>query len=181
KDVKSEGYTTGFEDDLRPQWLSVNPYTYSVNSLFKKGTPSKTSIVGAYEGDNAWVTELYYEYRAFDSSSLVSPFIQLEQDVCYLIDFYHNYAFDDKLHDGGHLQYSIDTGRTWKTINQGGKHVLNWYNTDHIPSIPDNSNNAGWTGITEGSYIQSTNKLPSFTNDWAMLRFRFESDGPPNG
>lgn len=57
----------------------------------------------------------------------------------------------------------------------------NWYNTLHILSITDNSQNSGWTGNSHG-WEYSQNRLLRNTGPdyYTALRWRFESDGIGN-
>ena len=193
--ISKDGYFTSFETDGRPQWVSLNPYTYTTNSLFEKGKPTKTIINKAFDGNKAWVTDLKKNFRPFDSSSVVSPYFFFEKEVCYQIGFQHIYAFRDFQQDGGNFQYSVDTGRTWVTITEpygGDSSFQNWNNVYNIASIPNNSlqnpndlgsyYNSGWSGISDslGNYTESKAKLGFYGDQYVVFRFNFESDGPPN-
>lgn len=181
QDIAASGYCATFETGESPVWLSLNPYTYNINNSFVQGTPNKTNIAGANGGTQSWVTLLDSNYESFDSSSLYSPFIFFEKDSCYSFDFYHNYSFDDIYHDGGHVQYSANSGKTWITINNRNQpFAMNWYNTPHVVAIPGNTQNAGWTGVSNG-YVQSGNILGFNKDTYGIFRWRFESDGSQNG
>ena len=182
QNIAANPYCTDFETGSNPLWLSLNPYSYSPENSFVLGTPNKTNIAGANSGTNAWVTYLDSTYEQFDSSSLYSPFLFLEKDSCYTFDFYHNFSFDDRFHDGGHVQFSSDAGDSWRSVdNRGQAFIANWYNTPHVVAIPNNAQNAGWTGISNG-YENAKNSIGGFNEDvYGILRWRFESDGSING
>ncbi len=178
-------FCENFENPDTLSWVSMNPYTYRQDDLsFELGTPSTDSLRMAYSGNNAWVTDLDSAYRAFDSASVVSPFIKLRKDSCYRLEFWHNYVFDDIYHDGGHVQISIDSGLTWKTMLSNGdttetEFQKNWNNADFIVAIPNDNDplaNGGWTGISDG-WVQSWNVVPSYKESNTIFRWRSESDG----
>ncbi len=178
RNISLDGYSTDFEATADPKWMSLNSYTYAVENSWELGAPNKTNINAANSGTNAWITGIDSNYTDYDSSSLFSPFILFQKDSCYEFSFYHNYFIADFLHDGGHVQYSTDTGRTWITVDNRGlsSSRVNWYNTPHVASIPFNDQNAGWTGNSSG-YIQSNNVIGFDQDLYGIIRFRFESDG----
>jgi hypothetical protein len=51
-----------------------------------------------------------------------------------------------------------------------------WYTTRHILSIPDNTKNSGWTGISNGWITAESVLRPTKTFNTAVM-WRFESDG----
>jgi hypothetical protein len=51
-----------------------------------------------------------------------------------------------------------------------------WYTTRHILSIPDNTKNSGWTGISNGWVTAESVLRPTKTFKTALM-WRFESDG----
>lgn len=163
-------------------WPSLNSYNYNQQeSNFELGTPSTPRINSAFSGQRAWTTNLDGDYPLLDSSSILSPFILMEKDSCYKISFNHNFFVRDSLQDGGHLQYTNDVGKSWNTIgNSLGDSAqfgqLGWYNTLHILSIPDNSQNSGWTGNSNG-WKSAENVIGSTKEQFIALRWRFESDG----
>ena len=132
--------------------ITTYPYTQSfengsdwnaggVNSSWELGTPAKSVITGASDGDNAWVTggvsfesynddeESYVEGPCFDFSNLLDPYI--EMDVWWDIeDFW----------EGVWFQSSVDGGQTWQTI---GVKEDDWYNSDTIYNMPGVD---GWSG-----------------------------------
>ncbi len=174
-------YCSDFETNSTPLWLSLNPYTYSPNNSFVLGSPTTTNVNGTHSGTQAWTVLPDSNYHPFDSASFYSPYFQIEKDSCYKFNFYHNYSFDDQFHDGGHVQFTVDSGNSWHTIDHRGQpFALNWYNTPHVVAIPGNQGNAGWTGVSNG-YVQSQNVFGLNRDAWAVLRWRFESDGSVNG
>tara|TARA_B100001109_G_C18863117_1_gene475174 strand:- start:734 stop:5272 length:4539 start_codon:yes stop_codon:yes gene_type:complete len=178
-------YCTNFElVDDSVAWLGLNfETTYQDSSVsFEWNTPSNAVINSAYSGTKAWVTNADSDYNSFDNSALISPFIELEKDSCYKLSFYHNYLFDDLFHDGGHVRISTDTANSWTTLNGKligvGDTLLQegWYNTTNIASIPDNSQNSGWTG-NSGGWVKAQTVVPAYEDAFALFAFRLGSDG----
>ncbi len=207
-------YCTQFElADDTVQWVSANPYNYRQDiKSFELGTPSTDSINGAYSGQRAWVTNLDGNYRNVDSASIYSPLFLFERDSCYKLSFWHNYVIRDLFNDGGQVQISKDQGVSWETMFYNdddslntsdttaapvtGTFQKNWHNARNIKAIPDNSQNSGWTGNSNG-WIQSENIFGgsaeiitgrdtmypfygSTKNYFAVFRWRFESDFTKN-
>lgn len=182
-------YCTDFENpDDSLTWVAVNfETTYQDASVsFEWATPSTTTISSAFTGTKSWVTDADSSYETFDNSALISPFINLQKDSCYKLSFYHNYSFDDLFHDGAQVRMSIDTGINWSTLNGKligvGDTLLQegWYNTTNIVAIPDNNENAGWTGSSNG-WKKAQTVVPSYVDAYALFAFRFGSDGNDNG
>lgn len=194
----SPQYCEDFEDITNGiKWTSVNPYTMSQRRLsFEQGVPSSSVINSANSGSIAWGTNIDGNYGNRDSTSLISPFFFVEKDSCYRISFMHNFFITDSVSDGGTVQYLKPTyiGTTtydndfWTTFNNQNQSGLDlngqaieqgWYNTTHILSIPDNSQNSGWTGDSKG-WKRAQNLLVPEQDYFTSLRWRFESNGSRN-
>lgn len=177
------GFCEGFEDTITPLWvgLSTNAYKQRVVS-FERGSPSTPNISSAFAGSNAWVTNLDGDHPNIDTSSVISPYYYLKKDSCYQLSFWHNYHITDSIHDGGQVQISYDDGDSWETLGtHEGDTVKDgqqgWYNRKHILSIKDNTQNAGWSGVSNG-WTLARNTLPPLDNDQHVtFRWRFQSDG----
>ncbi len=122
------------------------------------GSPSKSVITNAAEGNKCWVTgglnnpsysnnqKSYLQSPCFNFSTLVHPRISFK--LFWEIE---------KLNDGLALQYTIDAGANWITIGTTNSNTNclgeNWYNSSSITSI---NSSDGWTGNkqpTNGSCI----------------------------
>lgn len=186
-DTIAPPFCEDFENQSGVEWLSFNSYTYSQTDVsFELGTPSTTQINGANSGNNAWVTNLDGNYKNNDSSSVMTPFVFLEQDSCYTAGFWHNYD-TDTIHDGGTFEVTIDEGVTWKTIGalndtnlaSFDSNFVNWYNTSAILAITG-SITPGWSR-TSGGWVFSSAlinpKVIGVEDDFVAFRWRFESEG----
>lgn len=186
--INKATFCESFEIPDTNDWAPMNAFTYRQDDpTWERGIPNplNPTITSAYDSVSVWMTKLDTAFPAFDSSSVVSPFIYLEKDSCYHLTFYHNYIFDDIYHDGGHVQYSIDTGKTWQTVKVRDNLTdttleFNWYTNDFIASIPnefgDIKSNQGFTGNSNG-WIQSGNIIPAYESGYALIRWRMGSDG----
>lgn len=136
-------------------------YAYGTNSTLELGTPNGTTIVGAADGTNAWVTNLtglanltevsYLESPCFDFSNMVNPVFKasiIYNTTMFLSDFY--------------LEYSLN-GETWDTVNAGDA-VNNWYGTGMIGF-------GTWGGVSEG-WINVKTNLPDLAGE-PYVKFRF--------
>lgn len=184
--VEPGEYCTDFEFDNPADstgWLFAKfPNWYQEGYSFEMGTPSTPNINGARSGNNAMVTDADDDYINFDSSAAFSPLIPFKKDSCYLLSFYHNYYFEGDFNDGAQVLLSLDTGFTWKNLNRRivdvGDTLLQqgWYNTRHVIAIEDNNKNAGWSGQS-GGWVHAQTYIPSYSDAFARLAFRFASDG----
>lgn len=196
--IEANEYCTDFEEGEVVPWLALNyPTLAQLGFSFELATPSTTNLNKARSGDRAWVTNADGNYPNFDSSGVLSPFLQLEKDSCYQVEFYHNLLTPGQFNDGGQLLMSTDTGITWSVINNkigavGDTGVQrNWYNTQNIVAIENNNKNAGWSGDSRDTslfrdadpvdgWMRSTSFIPAYEDDYALLLFNFASDGNYN-
>ncbi len=136
-------------------------YASGTNSTLELGTPNGTTIVGAADGTNAWVTNLtglanlteisYLESPCFDFSDMVNPVFKasiIYNTTMFLSDFY--------------LEYSLN-GETWDTVNAGNA-SNNWYGTGMIGF-------GTWGGVSEG-WINVKTNLPDLAGE-PYVKFRF--------
>ena len=171
----SSTYCNNFDNGGKA-WRAVNAYTYeAAGNGFELGNPTKTFLNGTKSGPNSWVTVLDTTYLNYDSSSIVSDYIELEARKCYEVTFQQRFQTEED-NDGGHFQYSVNDGASWKTLYDNSGVADNWYNSEHIAAILNNSQNAGWTGVT-ADWVESKNVVGFSQNTRAIFRFRFESDG----
>jgi hypothetical protein len=164
-------YCNDFESG--PQWVALNSVNYTPTSSWQKGTPIKTNLIGAHSGANCWVTGLVSEYPNEDNSSLFSPVFNVVAGKCYELSFWQN-ADMDLFNDGGTVEYSTDSAKTWTQLGDGGDY-LNWYNSIYIAAFGGPPVHAGWTG-TFGGWLQSTHNWLSTQTGQVIFRWRFASD-----
>lgn len=169
--VATSDYCTDFETG--PQWVALNTLTFAnTNQSWELGTPTKTNIVGAFSGANAWVTNLTSDYINNDQSSLYTPIFNIRQGYCYDMSYQHNFDMD-LFNDGGAVEYSIDSAKTWNSFGAYGDQV-GWYNAIYIAAF-GNGLNPGYTGVS-GAWVNSTHLFQAQATGTVMFRFRFASD-----
>jgi hypothetical protein len=191
--IKVDPYCDDFEDPNGIKWIALNPYTSSqANKVFERGTPSAPVINTASSGSNVWATNVDGKYGNTDSTALLSPWVLLKSDSCYKVSFKHNYYITDSLNDGGSFRvirnsWGNDTivgnsmGDTVALPNTGSNWFFTadqqgWFNTAHILSIPDNDQNSGWTGNSNG-WQDAQVELAVTEDEYVSFVWRFESDG----
>lgn len=142
--------------------------TYS-GSSWELGTPNFGLTTCAHSGNNAWDISLDSAYSNNTLCYLYSPHFNFSTTTNSILSFWLNYKIETQW-DGTLLQYSTDSGTTWKVLG---------FN-DSIPSINWNSNNVvgswGWSG-TSNCWAFSAIKLDSvYGFSDVQFRFRFSSD-----
>lgn len=193
--IEANEYCTDFEEGELIPWLALKYPTLSQRDFsFELATPSTTNLSKARSGDRAWVTDADSLYPGYDSSAVISPFLQLQKDSCYQVEFYHNMHTAGQFNDGGQVLMSTDTGITWTVLNNKVDAIgdtagqYNWYNTLNIIGINNNNVNAGWSGNTRDSslyreanavdgWVRSSTFIPAYEDDYMLLLFHFASDG----
>jgi hypothetical protein len=149
------------------------------SSSWAVGAPNDVTntpgLVGAYNGNNAWVTNLTGNYNNAEVSWLLSPCIDLSSlsNVRVRFGLWYN---TEATWDGGNLAYSTDGGNTWQVAGSVGSGV-NWYNATSVSSSLGqpvwHNNSGGW--------LPAEITLPQLAGQ-ANVRFRFQfySDGSFN-
>lgn len=169
--VANADYCSDFETG--PQWVALNTKTFAAtNQSWVLGTPAKTNITGAFSGANAWVTNLTTDYPNNDESSLYTPIFNIRAGYCYNMSYQHSFDMD-LFNDGGAIEYSIDSAKTWNTFGAYSDQV-GWYNAIYVAAF-GNGLNPGYTGLS-GNWINSTHLFQAQANGTVMFRFRFASD-----
>ena len=139
---------------------------------FEYGTPNKTSIPAAANGQYAWVSHLTGNYNAGERSFLESPcfdFSQLTVDPAISFSIARDL---ESSYDGAWLEASIDGGDTWSKVG-GMDEGINWYNQDIIQGTI-----AGecWSG-NSGGWITARHALNGTAgHSNVRLRFALASD-----
>jgi hypothetical protein len=114
-------YYEGFENN------SGNWYTNGVNSSWAWGTPAKTTIAKAANGNKAWVTSLTERYKDNENSNLVSPCFDISGMTQPVLSFSHIFEVEDDCPcDYTWVEYSIDGGENWQRLGAPGNGT-NWF------------------------------------------------------
>lgn len=171
-------YCSNF-DGSQPDWVSLNALTYDNNSGWQKGTPNQTIINAAYSSPNAWMTRLDTNYFVLDSSSLYTPMFVVDSGRCYRISFEHIFDCEQQV-DGGHVEYSLDKGLTWKLLGVYND-TVNWYNMPNITGInpypKDGFSGSSTTMPNSNGWVHSTYTTTFPLPGDVVFRFRWTSDG----
>lgn len=157
-------YINDFENGAQG-WFDT---TYS-GSSWELGTPNFGLTSGAHSGSNAWDISLDSAYQNNTLCYLYSPHFNFSTTTNSILSFWLNYKVEAQW-DGTLLQYSTDSGTTWKVLG---------FN-DTIPTINWNSHNIvgawGWSG-TSNCWALSAIKLDSvYGLPDVQFRFQFSSD-----
>ena len=155
--ISTYPYLQSFEAD------DGNFYTNGNNSTWQWGTPAKTIINKAANGNKAWVTNLTGNYNNNETSYLYSPCFDVSSLVQPMLSFSH--IFNIELdYDYTWVEYSTD-GINWQKLGTATSGT-NWY---------DNATLNNWRASNNKWHVASIQLPPALTN----VRFRFvmSSDG----
>lgn len=120
--ITSYPYLEGFETS-DGHW-----YTNGTFSSWQWGTPLKTVINKAANGNSCWVTNLSGNYNDNEQSYLYSPCFDLSGLVAPVFSFSHIFRTEDDCDCDYHwVEYSTD-GSSWTKLGITGSGV-NWYDT----------------------------------------------------
>ncbi|MCT4622615.1 MAG: T9SS type A sorting domain-containing protein [Schleiferiaceae bacterium] len=170
--AQDSSYCNDFEDPSQTDWLVKNSF-YTDGGLFswEEGTPNQAPIIGASNGQNAWMTNLDSNYRQRDSSAVHTPFFVVDSGVTYKMSFMHNIS-SEVYHDGGNVEVSHDGGITWYTV--GDRLPTNtWYSHDHITAL--DVIRPGWSGESNG-WVPAEINIKFDATRTSIFRFRFGAD-----
>ena len=118
--VTTYPYLEGFEAN------NGNWYTSGTNDSWQWGTPLKTIINKAANGNSCWVTNLSGNYNNSEKSYLYSPCFDLSGLTSPVFSFSHIFQMEDNCDCDYHwVEYSID-GVNWIQLGSAGSGV-NWY------------------------------------------------------
>ena len=143
-----------------------NYYTAGVHRTWAWGTPSKTLIYKAANGNKCWTTNLTGNYSDNETSYLYSPCFDLSHLTNPVLSFSHIYALEPG-YDYSWVEYSTD-GVNWNKMGNNGEGT-NWYD-----SIGTNS----WGGIN-GKWHVASLPIPVHAGN-VHFRFVMSSDGGVN-
>jgi hypothetical protein len=173
--INSFPYVQGFENG-DGGWT-----TGGANTSWALGAPNDLIVgagrlVGAYNGANAWVTNLTGNYNNAEISWLLSPCFDLSALANVRVRFglwYHTEA----TWDGANLAYSIDGGNTWTVAGALGS-TPTWYNT---ASVTSSLGQPVWAGLGPNAWIPAEITIPQLAGQANVrLRVQFYSDGSVN-
>ncbi|MCC5916984.1 MAG: T9SS type A sorting domain-containing protein [Cryomorphaceae bacterium] len=176
-DDPNNEYCNNFEDPHAFNFVPVNGnFIPTITPTWQMGTPNQNPILGAYIGNNAWMTGLTTDYVPMDNSGLVTPvFIIDSLNTTYEMSFYHNF-FTEKGHDGGNVEYSQDGGATWGVLGEWERNPdtsYSWYNEPFIFGL--DVIKPGWTHNSNG-WQRARLKFCFEVGGQTIFRFRFGSD-----
>lgn len=148
-------YLEGFEAS------DGNWYVKGSNTSWQWGTPAKTKINKAANGNKAWVTSLTGNYNNNELSYLYSPCFDLSGLSQPVLSFSHIFQLEDATPaDYNWVEYSDDGGVTWNRLGLNGVGT-NWFN--------DPTGKKQWRTSFETWHVASTDIPTKGTN----VRFRF--------
>ncbi len=157
--INSFPYLEGFENS-NGYW-----YTNGTNDSWQWGTPQKTIINKAANGNNCWVTSLTGNYNDNELSYLYSPCFDLTTLVHPVLSFSHIFQTEDDCDCDYHwVEYSTD-GLTWTKLGAVGNGT-NWY---------DNTTRQAWQ-LSDTIWHVSSIDIPVISN---QVRFRFVMSSDP--
>jgi len=105
-------------------------YTNGNNSSWEWGSPAKTVISKAANGNKAWTTSVSGRYKDNEFSYLVSPCFDVTGMTQPVLSFSHIFELeDDCTCDFTWVEYSTDGGETWQQLGDTD-HGINWYDND---------------------------------------------------
>tara|TARA_B100000941_G_scaffold174098_1_gene124263 strand:- start:65684 stop:77833 length:12150 start_codon:yes stop_codon:yes gene_type:complete len=206
-EVPEDGFLETFEDNDHGWFAEYRTLDGKLDTLvnsWELGTPSTTTLDGAYSGDNAWVTNLDGDYAPNEISWVYSPAFDITNLTIPIVSFYHqHWLFNNR--DAVVFQYSTDNGASWLKLGDfseiaGGiveTSGLNWYTHAEIPTQPGyynvnsvqfnqsyNPSSFGWASTQQSvqsvqdrvsEWLLSINKMDNA--DTVIFRFALSSSG----
>ncbi len=150
------------------------------SSTWALGTPTTAGgVAAAYNGSNAWLTNLTGNYNPSERSFIESPCFDLSSlsNVRVRLGVFWE---TEGAYDGLNMQYSLDGGQTWLVAGALGAGV-NWYNRANTVSNPNQPQwaNTGAAGTGSGGWLPAEIILPQLANQ-ANVRFRFYFSSDPS-
>ncbi len=142
-------------------------YPSGTNSSWQWGTPNGTIINTASNGIRAWTTGRSQDYNNNESSYLESPCFDLSDAEYPVFSFDYMMDIEEGI-DGLTLEYSIDGGFTWSTLEANVDYANNWFDTETVDAL----NTSGWS-VNQPSYITAKTLLPNNIIGEGSVKFRF--------
>jgi len=158
--IGGSGYSESFESD-GGGWT-----VEGTNPSWAWGAPAGTRIVGAGDGDSAWVTNLEGPYNNNETSFLVSPCFDLSEvasdpTLSFLLAFDTETSFDE-----GWLEASVDGGDTWEKVLASAD-AVGWYN---------DTDNQWWEGRRSTWHPAESVLTGTAGQDSVRVRFVLDTD-----
>ncbi len=152
--------------------LTKNQY----DSTWTYGAPNKTLLDSAHSGNNVWYTSDTL-YGRLLNQYLYTSLYEIENDQCYRLSFWQNFDTEE-FFDGGNIEFTLDSGRTWQTLGVYWSTDSLWYNTQYIQSL--DGIKPGFSGNSNG-WILAQNDFNVFAASVIQFRFRFASNANGSG
>jgi hypothetical protein len=161
-------YCLDFE--AQQEFVSESAINSAQSETWQHGVPNKPGLNQAYSGTKCWITGTDEDYQNQAEDYLYTPPFEIMGNTCYRLSFYHNY-FMQNLLDGGNVEFSLDSGKTWGILGRFGDSA--WYNHPYVFSLGLGAD--GFSGTSNGwQYAQWKG---GFTDNGVVIfRFRFASD-----
>ncbi len=144
-----------------------------LQGAWELGTPSQTDLNGAFDGSQAWATDLDADYISNELAILESPAFDFSDLTDIEMSMALNYSIEGGW-DGAHLGYRTDNQSGYEPVplEEG---IMNWYNHSSIFAL---GNLPGWSGSTGGTYLVSSASLNFLAGEsFVQLALIFASDG----
>ncbi|MFP4556408.1 MAG: T9SS type A sorting domain-containing protein [Bacteroidales bacterium] len=154
-------YQASFENSSSYWYASGN------NSSWRWGKPNGTVINSASDGIRAWATSLTQNYNNNEFSYLESPCFDLTGAEYPVFSFDYIMDIEEGV-DGLTIEYSIDEGSTWNTLEANVNYAYNWFDTETVDAL----SNSGWS-VNQSSYITAKTLLPNDIIGEGSVKFRF--------
>lgn len=161
-----------FDFEENPSFLSLSKKLNTVDTIWQTGRLNKVILNTAHSGSTAWYTASA-NYTPWADAYLYTPEYMLEGNTCYSLNFWHQYETEYSF-DGGLVEFTIDSGRTWQTFGEYWSTDSTWYNTPAIQAL--DGYKPGWSGSSNG-WVKAERSFRSFWHTTVRFRFRFASNG----
>jgi hypothetical protein len=173
--VSTFPYVQGWENG-NGGWISGGN-----NNSWALGAPNYTlttpNLTSAYNGVNAWATNLTGYYNNSEASWLMSPCFDMSSLPNVRVRF-GIWIHTENSFDGGNLTYSTDGGNTWQVAGTMGSGI-NWYNA---ASVSSSQGQPVWRNTSGGVWLPAELTIPQLANQSSVrFRFQFFSDPSVNG
>ena len=143
----------------------------TIQNQWELGTPATLNINSTHSGINAWVTNLYGNYRDNSFEKLYSPIFVVPSNVDSVYLKFWNFM-DCGADDGGYMQYKSGKYGVWKPFGYAGDpYGTNWYNTNNGGTHMWSHSNSGW--MLSEYLIKFNDMINPFYGVGDTLEFRF--------
>ncbi|NJO00643.1 MAG: hypothetical protein HC880_02185 [Bacteroidia bacterium] len=168
-------YAESFENGPAGWIVSGEPSSWELGTPTDQGMPFNGDIIGASDGDNAWVTNLDGAYADDQESSVVSPQFNFSgiQSLQMRFDIWYDSEFSS---DGAYIEVSTDGGNTWEPLGEEQSiytgFLLSFDGPAQEPRAAWTGNNALDQNGGSGGYIPVNIDLSNLDGE-SNVRFRF--------